>query len=410
LAIKYDEGNIPSLPGSFNHHPVFSKLKINDSFYKNKKNFDLELAGGILSSCPNFEVLKLSGISVGTGHQNLSLITSIKELELRHLMVEGNIFDSIAGLHNLEKLDIWGSEFKITKIPDIFYNINKLEKFSFAGNMVQDLPPSIYELKQLKILEIGSTVISSLDDKISNLENLERLQVYDNILDRLPGAIFDLPNLKILNIDENIFNANTINAIKETLNVLAQKGRKIEFSHDGQGHRQMVKRLRALKNIDTMELMLYAKFCLNAINENPWALKYVNKNKIQGSILYAELCLAAAKQNCSVLEIIDTRLLGKGHYYFICKEAAKNQDIGNAFKHIKDELLTEDEYILVCIEAALHNKSRDFLSYLNMERFNREVYERICWIAVMYYPQVISKMENPTPEIQEIAERRTGRK
>jgi Leucine-rich repeat (LRR) protein len=410
LSIKYDKGDIPSLPGSFNGHPVFNKLIINDTFYRKRKNFDLELAAGILSSCPNFEVLKLSGISVGIGHQNLSLLTGIKELELRHLIVEDNIFDSLAGLHNLEKLDIWGSEFKITKMPDIFYNINKLQKFSFAGNMILDLPPSIYELKQLKILEIGSTGISSLDENIVNLENLERLHIYDSILDKLPSGVFTLPNLKVLNIDENIFTASTITAIKETLDALAQQDKIIEFSHDGQGHRQMVKRLRALRNIDTMELMTYAKHCLNAINENPWALKYVNKNKIQGSILYAELCLAAAKKNCSVLEIIDTRLLAKGHYYFICKEAAKNQDIGNTFKNIKDEFLTDDEYILVCIEAALQNKSKDFLSYLNMGRLSREIYERISWVAVMNCPQAISKMEEPTPEIQEIAERRTVRK
>ena len=409
LAIKYEDDDVPSLPTSFNNHPVFRRLIINDPFHKKRKKFDLELAAGILSSCSQFEVLKLSGLAVGTGHQNLSILTGLKELELRHLLIEGNIFDSITGLHNLEKLDIWGSEFKITEIPDIFMNFKELQKFSFAGNMVLDIPPSIYNLEKLKILEIGSTGISLLDDKIGNLVNLEQLHVYDNILDKLPSSIFTLPNLKVLNIDENIIHPNTITAIKDTIVALAQKGQTIEFSHDGQGQRQMVKRLRALKNINTMELMVYARHCLNAINENPWSLKYVNKNKIQGSILYSELSLAAARKNCSILEIIDTKLLGKGHYVYICKEAARNQDIGNAFKYIKDELLTEDEYILVCIEAALHNRSKDFLSYLNTERFSREVYERISWVAVMHYPQVISKMENPTEEIQSIAQRRTER-
>ncbi|MDR0324392.1 MAG: hypothetical protein LBI12_08110 [Treponema sp.] len=407
LFIKYDEGAVPALPSSFNDHPALKKININDPFHKYRKSFALEKTIQILSSCHGLESLKLSGLAVGTEHQNLSRLSELKKLELRHLFIEGNIFDSITELHNLEELFIFGSEFRITEIPDMFSNMNNLRVFSFAGNMVLDLPPSFYSLANLTTMEIGSTGISALDNKIENLKNLESLHIYDNILERLPSAVFALPNLKILNIDENIFNKNEIAAINETIKALAQKGRKIEFSSDGQGHRQMVKRLRALKNIEEMDIAVYAKYCHAAINENPFALKYINNNKLHDTKLYAEFCIAALRKTCLAMDNINYDLLGKTFYFPVCMEAARNQDITNVFHLIKDNLLTEEEYIQVCIEAALHNRNADFLNKINKSRFNRDVYERICWIAVLHYPPVITKMENPTKELHDLAVKRS---
>jgi len=404
LAIKYDEGVVPFLPDSLGKHPVLRKVSINDPFYKKRKVFDLEHAAQILSSCPKLESLILSGLSVGKGHQNLSRLTGLKELELRHLLVEGNIFDSTAKLHKLEKLDIWGSEFKIAELPDTFENFKELRGFSLAGNFINELPPSIYNLANLTSLEIGSTGITALDEKIGDLKNLERLHAYDNLLEKLPDAIFTLPRLELLNIEENFFRQEEIAAIKEKLDE-----KKIEFLYDGQGHRQYVKKLRALKNIDKMDIIDYYKLCVNAMNENMNAFKYVNKEKLQGSRYYAQLCVAAARKNYSALETIDPKMLEKSHYFLICAEAVKNRESGQIIKLIKDNFLTDEECIRICIEAAINNSYADFLDCLNgssfMKRFSREIYERICWIAILHYPPTFSKMQVPTEELRLLAEK-----
>ena len=405
LFIKYDEGTVPELPSSFKNHDSLKRLIITDPFYKNRKNFDLDKAVKILSSCPKFESLTLSGLAVGNGHKNLSTLTGLKDLELRHLLVEGKIFDSITGLNKLEELDIWGSEFKISEIPDIFTNMKELQVFSLAGNMVMDLPASIYNLSKLKVLEIGSTGISEIDDKIGSLSNLEKIQIYDNILEKLPPSVFNLPQLKILNIEENIFSAETINAIKGSISALEQKGQKVQFMYDRQGHRQMVKKLRAIKDLEAMKPEIYARYCLNAINENPYAIKYVNIKKLEGSRFYVDLCIAAVKKTCFTLENIDGKSLGK-LYHYICIEAASSPDIANGFKLIQSDLLTDNEYIQVCIEASLHNRAVYFLDNFNNEafqkRFSREIYERICWVAVLHYPQTVSKMINPPNEFKKL--------
>ncbi len=413
LFIKYDEGNIPVLPSSFKNNPSLKTLSVKDLFYRKRKNFDLDSAIQILSSCEKLEILKLSGIAVGEGHQHLSELKGLKHLELRHLLVKGNVFDSITSLTNLEILDILGSEFKIMSMPDIFMNFKNLREFYFAGNMITELPPSIYNLPKLEKLEIGSTGISMLSEKAANLQNLDTLHVYDSLLGKLPQAIFVLPRLQVLNIEENIFNPSEITAIKQKLAALEQKGQKIQFVCEGQGHRQMVKKLRAINNnaklIDSMNAAVYAKHCLNAAKENPFAIKYVNKNKLQDSKFYAEICAASVRQTASALENIDPELLGETFYPFICMEAAKAADIGNAFKLIMGDLLSDKDYIKVCVEAALHNRQSDFINNFNndtfMKRFSREIYERICWVAVLNNHAVISKVKNPPPDIRFIAEK-----
>jgi len=400
MATKYSEGDVPDLPSSLKNHPSLKEFILTDTFYRNRKKFNLVNAAKILSTCPNFEVLRLNGIAVGKGHEALSILKKLKKLKMRHLLVEGNVFKSIANLEKLESFGIWGSEYQITEIPDIFKNLKELQRFTFAGNMITAFPPSLYELPKLRVLQIGSTGISELDEKIGNLKSLEKIHIYDSILEKLPEAIFTLPNLKILNIEENIFNANEIKNITGKLNQLAQNGQKIDFIYDRQGYRQMVKKLRALNanngsKINAMSPENYFKYCLNGVMENSFAIKYVNAEKL-GSKLYAELCMAAVRETSSVLEVITHEVPGKKYYFPVCMQAAKNTDIGVFFGLIKGNLLTDNEYIQVCLLAALHNKSANFISFFNTEafqkRFNREIYERICWTAALHYPKTASKM------------------
>ncbi|MDR0319864.1 MAG: hypothetical protein LBI28_00030 [Treponema sp.] len=409
FALKFEDGTAPELPDSFSKHPALKKMSVTDPFHKTEKTFNLEKAAKILSTCPNMESLRLSGVAVGDGHKNISTLKGLKELELRHLPITGNIFDSISGLSKLERLCLLGSQFKINEIPNIFMNMVDLQEFSFAGNMVVDIPPSIYNLSKLKILELGSTGISSIDEKIGGLQSLDKLHVYDNLLEKLPKAIFTLKNLSVLNIEENVFRPNELTAVSENLKALAANGQKIEFLCEGQGHRQMVKRLRSLKDTAVTDPSAYAKHCLNAVNENPHALKYVDTLKLSNTPYYPELCIAAVRKTCFALETIDPKSFGKGVYYRICMEAARSSEIGRVFKLIKTDLLTDSEYIQICIEAALHNHYPDFLNNFNTEefkkRFSRDVYDHICWAAVLHYPPTVSKMINPTEAVRRLVEK-----
>jgi hypothetical protein len=75
----------------------------------------------------------------------------------------------------------------------------------------------------------------------------------------------------------------------------------------------------------------------------------------------------------------------------------------NALKYIKDSFLKDNEYIQVCLEAALRNSYADFLININHKRLKREDYERICWASILHLPATISKMFEPTKELQALA-------
>jgi len=338
LSIKHEHGEVQNLPDSFSKHPALKKISIVDNIYKNYKNLDFDKMAHILSSCHELESLTLSGLTIKK-QKDITKLTSLKELILRHLLVEGNIFDSITTLKNLEKLDILGSEFKITELPDIFGSFNELRSFSFAGNFVRNMPQSLFMLSKLSTLEIGSTGIAVLDEKIGNLKSLINLHIYDNMLEKLPNSIFTLSYLAVLNIEENFFKQQDIAAIKQKLNAMYKNGQRIEFTCGRQGHRLSVKKLRAINYFESINSAVYFRYCMAAVYEKPNALKYV-----------------------------------------------------------RDELLKDNEYIQICLEAALRNSYADFLINVNHKRLKRGDYERICWAAILHFPATVSKMVEPTEE------------
>jgi len=323
------------------------------------------------------------------------------------LHVNGNIFNKISTLTKLEKLVILGGEFNTDQMPDIFSSMPELRIFSFSGNFVHELPPSIYTCKNLTDLEVDSAGIASISEKIGDLKNLKKFHLQDNALETLPESIFTLPNLAILNIEDNLIVQKELIKINEKLINLSKKGQKIEFFYKGQGFNHKIKRLRSIIKTVKVDVETYYKYCIEAVDEDPSVIKYVDKNKLDNNQhYYAAICAAAVHKNCFALEYINIETLGHSMYFSVCMQAAKSSNIGHVLKYIKDDLLNDKEYIKVCIEAALHNDSADFLSKINTKRFSREDYERICWVSILHNPATISKMDNPTAELRKLAEKK----
>jgi len=404
LSLKYKDGDSKPLPQSISGHSALKKVSIS-SFFNKEKTYDLKKTAAIIASCPNLESILLSGLKIEGGQEAFSKLTGLKELELRHLHIDGNIFTMISTLAKLEKLVIMGGEFNVDKIPDIFTNMPELRIFSFSGNFVHELPPSIYTLKNLTDIEIDSAGIAAISEKIGVLKNLKKIHIQDNVLEALPESIFTLPNLATLNIEDNLIVQKELIKINENLiNLYKKKGQKIEFFYKGQGSNHKVKHLRSINNAAGVDVETYYKYCIEAVNEEPNAIQYVDKNKLDNNQhYYAAICEVAVSKSCFALEYVNIEALGHSTYFNVCMQAAKSSNIGHVFKYIKDELLNDKDYIKVCIEAALHNESEVFLSKINTKRFSREDYERICWVSVLHNPATISQMNNPTTEIKKIA-------
>ncbi|MDR2942659.1 MAG: hypothetical protein LBV17_08740 [Treponema sp.] len=407
MFLKYKEEDSSPLPKSLSRHDSLKKISIH-SFFNKEKNYDLNKTTELLAECPNLESLLLSGLKIEGEKETLARLDGLKELDLRHLHVDENIFNMIYTLSRLEKLVIMGREFKIDKIPDIFESLPELRIFSFSGNFVRDLPPSIYTLKNLAEMEIDSAGIVTIDEKISGLKNLKKFHFQDNALETLPESLFTLPNLAILNIEDNLIVQKELIKINENLINLHKKGQKVHFFYKGQGVNYKIKRLRSINGAGETDIETYYKYCMEAVLEDHHAIQYIDKNKLKNNQhYYGALCAAAVNKNCFALEYINSETLGHSSYFNVCMQAAKSSNIGHVLKYIKDELLNDIEYTKVCIEAALHNDSANFLSQINSKRFSREDYERVCWVSVLHNPATIAKMDNPTAELRKLAEKQS---
>ncbi|MCL2128830.1 MAG: hypothetical protein FWH35_00555 [Treponema sp.] len=364
----------------------------------------------ILASCKTLEVFYFHGFAIGKDQQYLSRLKGLRELSLVNLQTEGDLFETISRLPHLKSLEIRGSDFNITCLPDVFGALSGLRSFSFSSTFIKTLPPSIYGLSKLRKLEISGTGISGLDEQIGNLSDLEELLICDNMLETLPETIFDLPNLKILDIEANMFKKKEIASIKKKAK--AKFGKKCELRTGFQGHEQNIKKFRTMsitaKDIDEKDGFFpysgpYFRQGLAAIKENPHAIKYAHKNLNNGA--YDDLCLAAAEISPFALEDIDPERLPRpfDSYFRVCLKAAgggiHSSRIGYAFRYIRDEFLDERQYAIVCLQAAINNSDNVFLQHVKTGRLSRENYECICRAAVLRSPDTIRGVIDPSPEL-----------
>lgn len=109
---------------------------------------------------------------------------------------------SLRGLKNLQSLNITLS--KLTRLPDIFSGLIQLKKLRVDGNLLEQLPASIFNLPQLESLDAGSNKLRTLPDlHYYNCKNLKTLNVSFNALTTLPEAITHLYNLEQLDARSN---------------------------------------------------------------------------------------------------------------------------------------------------------------------------------------------------------------
>jgi len=104
---------------------------------------------------------------------------------------------------------------------DEFGYLNTLEYFDISGNFISELPETLWNLRNLKELYLGSPVfggnnILSLSANIKNLKNLEILDISlcDN-LSTLPKELLEFENLSYLRMtQDSLYNSDIVQALK----------------------------------------------------------------------------------------------------------------------------------------------------------------------------------------------------
>lgn len=83
------------------------------------------------------------------------------------------------------------------------YNFKKLKTLRISKNSLKEIPNQIFELRELKILDLSYNRIEKIEDAICLLENLVSFNLSNNFIYILNKEIFKLPRLRFLFLCEN---------------------------------------------------------------------------------------------------------------------------------------------------------------------------------------------------------------
>lgn len=148
-----------------------------------------------------------------TGVVTDEITGQVVELNLNTHLLKGEIPASIGNLKELKRLHLYAAA--ITKLPEELGLLKNLE-YLHIGNYYNrepqikgSLPQCIYQLSNLKHLEIWNHHILSFSSDISKLKELEILKLNSNALSCIiPNSIGEMNKLKVLDLSHNGLTGN----------------------------------------------------------------------------------------------------------------------------------------------------------------------------------------------------------
>ncbi len=194
-------GNFTGLPDNMGELTQLTSLDI-DSFCDGKK-FKLSES---ITLCKNLLTLTFGGGDLQSLPLNIGKLTKLEELEFESTLVS-QIPDSIGNCKNLKIIQAGENE-KLTSFPSSFGQLKNLEELHLSCCNFKQFPVEICSLKNLRRLDLSENKVASIPKEIGNLKKLEELELNHWFPDKgrissLPESFFELSNLKELNLEGN---------------------------------------------------------------------------------------------------------------------------------------------------------------------------------------------------------------
>lgn len=132
-------------------------------------------------------------------------------------------------IENVRRLEISTSKF--TAIPDGISALKGLAIVEIRSTPLVQLPADLGDCKILSVLKISKTQLTELPESLGKLSRLSLLYVHNNQLTSLPASLADCPYLTELDISENPFTVFP-EVILHLPRLMSCKCRKIELFHE----------------------------------------------------------------------------------------------------------------------------------------------------------------------------------
>ena len=224
--------NLVKLNISFNHFESIPSaiFQLNNLYELDFSDNDLETIGRGIGELKKLRVLNLSGNLLTELPKELARCEKLQRLDLSRKWYPSGGFtvlpEAVCYLRDLSYLDV--SWHQIHTIPAEVRNMSHLHTLRMRGNFLKHvsegiaeckklqyldltgamklnsvIPPEIYSLSELKILDLTNNYFTELSSDIIGLKKLKKFVMRRNALLRLPDEIFHLDSLESLDVSEN---------------------------------------------------------------------------------------------------------------------------------------------------------------------------------------------------------------
>lgn len=92
---------------------------------------------------------------------------------------------------------------RLTEIPSVVFEMTNLRYLDMSRNRIDSISPDIGKLQQLTYLNLSNNLLKELPSAIGGLSELTYLGLNRNLLVQLPPSIGDLASLEVLELWDN---------------------------------------------------------------------------------------------------------------------------------------------------------------------------------------------------------------
>jgi len=164
----------------------------------NKKidNFPIEIF-----QLPQLKVLSVSASGFNSVPDEISELKDLKTLKLSNNGLE-KFPKAICEIYSLEYVNLELNRFK--EVPECIGKLINLKHLYLGqNNQLKKLPDTLWNLKNLEVLDLDTSPIERIPDMIENLHKLVMLDLVGTKVNELPLTIMNLKNLTKLSINYN---------------------------------------------------------------------------------------------------------------------------------------------------------------------------------------------------------------
>lgn len=149
----------------------------------------------------NLTKLSLNKNKIKTIPAEIAQLTQLSWLELRDNEID-SIHPDISQLTRLERLNLYHNNLEM--LPETMKDMDSLEVLNISRNPLSgEGLLFVFELVQLKELNISKLRLKKLPPEIGNMINLEFLSIFCNQIDSLPSSIGNLRKMEVFNGGNN---------------------------------------------------------------------------------------------------------------------------------------------------------------------------------------------------------------